>query len=60
MFFKKNKKATKVAEEPTTKIRTLVLTKDGITTTEIVDTDYLRWFVESGKDLDYDNVEVIK
>lgn len=51
-IFKKNRKEIKI------ETRTLILTKNGVTTVEIVDTDYLRWFVESGKDLDYDKVEV--
>lgn len=51
-LFKRNKKEVKIEK------RLLILTKNDITTVEEVTIDYLRFFIESGYDLDYDKVEV--
>lgn len=39
-------------------VKTVLLTKDGITEEVEMTIDYLRFFIESGYDLDYERVEV--
>lgn len=39
-------------------VKTVLLTKDGITKEVEMTIDYFRFFIESGYDLDYEKVEV--
>ena len=39
-------------------VKTVLLTKDGITKEVEMTIDYLRFFIESGYDLNYERVEV--
>jgi hypothetical protein len=54
-LFKRNKKNSN-----NSKLYLLTLTKDNKTWTEEVTGDYLTWFVESGKDFDYDFASAVE